>query len=220
MHDYLSKAKSSNFHYFVLSRGTVRGAPWPIVIAGEKSRLLHSLIYYIKKGIFGRPTTKVHLGQAWRIEFPYRNIREEWMWTKGRARGTILHAWVCADVSARIWCRSRRRPRTHACMHAAAAAAGAAGRHAPCIPVLKQQHAMHHASRFWSSSMPMQQPCWLLLAAAAGCRLLLVAAAAAGCCCAEPAPASSSSSSSSQHARELYSCTSCVHTAGVYGHNK
>ena len=46
MHDYLSKAKSSNFHYFVLSRGTVRGAPWPIHIAGEKSRLLHSLIYY------------------------------------------------------------------------------------------------------------------------------------------------------------------------------
>ena len=46
MHDYLSKAKSSNFHYFVLSRGTVRGTPWPIVIAGDKSRLLHSLIYY------------------------------------------------------------------------------------------------------------------------------------------------------------------------------
>ena len=46
MHDYLSKAKSSNFHYFVLSRGTVRGTPGPIVIAGEKSRLLHSLIYY------------------------------------------------------------------------------------------------------------------------------------------------------------------------------
>jgi hypothetical protein len=27
MHDYLSKAKSSNFHYFVLSIGTVRGNP-------------------------------------------------------------------------------------------------------------------------------------------------------------------------------------------------
>ena len=27
MHDYLSKAKSSNLHYFVLSIGTVRGKP-------------------------------------------------------------------------------------------------------------------------------------------------------------------------------------------------
>ena len=27
MHDYLSKAKSSDFHYFVLSIGTVRGKP-------------------------------------------------------------------------------------------------------------------------------------------------------------------------------------------------
>jgi hypothetical protein len=63
----------------------------------------------------------------------------------------------------------------------------AAACHAPCIPVLKQQHA--HAA-----AMPMQhamqQPCsshahagccwllllccWLLLAAAAGCWLLLV----------------------------------------------
>ena len=71
----------------------------------------------IKTGIFDRPTKKVHLGQAWRIEFPYRNIREEWMWIKGRAReaasrarpfvhihssriflygNSILHAcWVC-----------------------------------------------------------------------------------------------------------------------------
>jgi hypothetical protein len=30
----------------------------------------------IKTGIFGRPTPKVHLGWAWRIEFPYRNIRD------------------------------------------------------------------------------------------------------------------------------------------------
>ena len=30
----------------------------------------------IKTGIFGQPEAKVHLGRAWRIEFPYRNIRE------------------------------------------------------------------------------------------------------------------------------------------------
>ena len=30
----------------------------------------------IKTGIFGRPTTKVHLGQAWRIEFSYRKPPE------------------------------------------------------------------------------------------------------------------------------------------------
>ena len=102
-----------------------------------------------------------------------------------------------------------------------------------------------HAHAACPCSMPMQQPCsshahagccwllllccWLLLAAAAGCWLLLVAAAAAGCCCAAARSSSqqqqqqsepASSSSSSQHARELYSCTSCVHTAGLYGHNK
>jgi hypothetical protein len=44
--------------------------------------------YNIKTGIFGRPTTKVHLEWAWRIEFPYRNIREESTLTKGRVRGT------------------------------------------------------------------------------------------------------------------------------------
>ena len=30
----------------------------------------------LKSGIFDQPELKVHLGQAWRIEFSYRNIRE------------------------------------------------------------------------------------------------------------------------------------------------
>jgi hypothetical protein len=42
MHDYLSEAKSSNFHYFVLSIGTVRGNPKSAVVAGEKLTLHHS----------------------------------------------------------------------------------------------------------------------------------------------------------------------------------
>jgi hypothetical protein len=33
-------------------------------------------VFGIKTGIFGRPTTKVHLRWAWRIEFSYRNIRD------------------------------------------------------------------------------------------------------------------------------------------------
>ena len=120
--------------------------------------------------------------------------------------------------------RTRRRPRHMPCtMHPGFEAAAC---HAPCIPVLKQQHA--HAA-----AMPMQHahaaamqqpcvPCWLLLAAAAlllaaaaGCWLLLVAAAAAGCCCAaarsssqqqqqQPASASSSSSSSQHACRFMY----------------
>jgi hypothetical protein len=32
--------------------------------------------YSIKTGIFGQPEAKVHLGQAWRIDFSYRNIHE------------------------------------------------------------------------------------------------------------------------------------------------
>ena len=47
-------AKNSKF-------GCVRGA-----------RLARS----IKSGIFDQPEAKVHLGQAWRIEFSYRNIHE------------------------------------------------------------------------------------------------------------------------------------------------
>ena len=94
---------------------------------------------YIKTGIFGRPTTKVHLGRAWIIEFSYGNIREESIRTKGRARGTvprtrpfvridspriflygnlILHARVCADVSAGIIMVSITKAATHARMHA------------------------------------------------------------------------------------------------------
>ena len=51
MHDYLSKAKSSNFHYFVLSIGTVRGNPYMylLVVAGEKLMLHHS--FNIHSGI-------------------------------------------------------------------------------------------------------------------------------------------------------------------------
>ena len=30
----------------------------------------------VKTGTFGQPEAKVHLGQAWRIEFSYRNIHE------------------------------------------------------------------------------------------------------------------------------------------------
>jgi hypothetical protein len=37
---------------------------------------LVACMHDIKTGIFGRPTIKVHLGQAWRLEFPYRNIRD------------------------------------------------------------------------------------------------------------------------------------------------
>ena len=42
LHDYLSKAKSSKFHYFVLSIGTVRRNPIRHVIAREKAMLHHS----------------------------------------------------------------------------------------------------------------------------------------------------------------------------------
>jgi hypothetical protein len=63
-----------------------------------------------------------------------------------------------------------------------ARAAARATCHAPCIPVLKQQHAhaaampMQHAH---AAAMQQPCPCWLLLVAVAGCSLLL--AAAAGC---------------------------------------
>jgi hypothetical protein len=52
----------------------------------------------------------------------------------------------------------------------------AAACHAPCIPVLKQQHAHDHAA-----AMPMQHAhaAAMPMLAAAGCWLLLVAAAAA-----------------------------------------
>jgi hypothetical protein len=42
MHDYLSKSKSFNFHYFVLYIGTGRGNPYLPVVAGEKLMLHHS----------------------------------------------------------------------------------------------------------------------------------------------------------------------------------
>ena len=68
-----------------------------------------------KTGIFCQPEAKVNLGQAWRIEFSYRNIREYWGRSNGRTReaasrarpfdrpqyfqiflyeNSILHAWV------------------------------------------------------------------------------------------------------------------------------
>jgi hypothetical protein len=42
----------------------------------------------IKTGIFGQPDPEVHLGQAWRIELSYRNIREY----KGRSKGRVREA--------------------------------------------------------------------------------------------------------------------------------
>ena len=73
----------------------------------------------IQSGIFDHPEAKVHIWQAWRIEFSYRNIREYKGRSKGRVRDTvsrtrpfdralysrifryknwILHNWVCAGV--------------------------------------------------------------------------------------------------------------------------
>jgi hypothetical protein len=44
-----------------------------------QSRLLrHRLIINIKTGIFEGTDLKVHLGQAWRIEFSYGNIAAVW----------------------------------------------------------------------------------------------------------------------------------------------
>jgi hypothetical protein len=54
MHDYLSKAKSSNAHYFVFSIGTVRGNPFVKgfpVVAGEKEA--SSLMYYMFVTVWG-----------------------------------------------------------------------------------------------------------------------------------------------------------------------
>jgi hypothetical protein len=97
----------------------------------------------IKTGIFGRLTPKVHLGQEWRIEFPYRNIREEWARTKGRARDTVSRA-----RPSRLGLRRRvsryivsiTKAATHARMHAAAAATAEAA----CMPVHAcQPRSMH-----------------------------------------------------------------------------
>ncbi len=39
-----------------------------------------------KTGIFGQPEAKVHLGQAWRIEFSYKDIGNYLARLKGRVR--------------------------------------------------------------------------------------------------------------------------------------
>ena len=51
MHDYLSKAKSSDFHYFVLSIGTVRGKPMTASGRPRKSHI-STLIQYLPSVTF------------------------------------------------------------------------------------------------------------------------------------------------------------------------
>ena len=63
---------------------------WPWVHGTPPQRRTTSST--IKSGIFGQPEAKVHLGQAWRIEFPYRNIHEYWARSKGRVRDTVSRA--------------------------------------------------------------------------------------------------------------------------------
>ena len=48
MHDYLSKTKSSDFHYFVLPIGTVRGKPKSTIGRPRKSDI-STLIQYTTK---------------------------------------------------------------------------------------------------------------------------------------------------------------------------
>ena len=89
--------------------GPMFRAGWPRgyrISISARARIKYVNFTYadIKTGIFGRPTPKVHLGRAWRIEFPYRNIRKEWMWTKGRARGTVPRARPSVHIhSSRIF---------------------------------------------------------------------------------------------------------------------
>ena len=100
------------------------------------TKQLSTSAYILRQVYLAGQPQKVHLGQARRIEFSYRNIREEWARTQGRAWGavpqappfvrahasriflygnSILHAWVCAECkSVDTWFRSRR----HACTHA------------------------------------------------------------------------------------------------------
>jgi hypothetical protein len=42
---------------------------------------------HVKTGIFGQPDPKVYLGQAWRMEFSYKNIRELMRRSKWQVRG-------------------------------------------------------------------------------------------------------------------------------------
>jgi hypothetical protein len=46
LHDYLSKAKSFKFHYFVLSIGTVRGNPITVSDRSRKSDASSLIQYY------------------------------------------------------------------------------------------------------------------------------------------------------------------------------
>jgi hypothetical protein len=71
----------------------------------------------IKSGIFGQPEAKVYLGQAWRIEFPERNIHEYYARSKGRARNireyfyTEIPFSAPAHVGLRVFCAYRKKCR-------------------------------------------------------------------------------------------------------------
>ena len=68
MHDYLSKTKSSDFHYFVLPIGTVRGKPLTASGRPTKSDISTLIQYttlwfnitpYSSKNKSGQPGTKI-----------------------------------------------------------------------------------------------------------------------------------------------------------------
>ena len=50
--------------------------PIKVSKSGTSATIAAIVCMRIKTGIFGQLDPKVHLGQAWRIEFQYRNINE------------------------------------------------------------------------------------------------------------------------------------------------